>query len=223
MMLMCRYFDAPVDFTNKNVKILAIENKELFRKVITSLHNENEDEFFVFSEDYKPLSFKKFVRFLDALITFSFADKKMMTKVLEDFDRMSNIKYAQELWTIRQGCVDLCEKLAQEYEYDFDFCDEIESLALIKLFNFTPRDDTSSFVEKLTRYFKLMRKYIGIRCFVIMNMHMYLTDEEIAEICSFTKQNEICVLDIETTAPQNVLRDEQLIIIDKDLCTMLDK
>ena len=115
MMLMCRYFYEPVDFEDKNVKVLAIENKELLRKAVSSLHNENEDEFFVFSEDYKPLNFKKTVRFLDALITFNFADKKMMTKVLEDFDRISNTKYAQELWTIRQGCVDLCEKLAQEY------------------------------------------------------------------------------------------------------------
>ena len=79
---------APVDFENSCIKLLVIEDKRLFRKTILSVYHNDEDELFVFSENYKPMYFSKSIRFIDDILTFEFADKQLMTKVNAYFENM---------------------------------------------------------------------------------------------------------------------------------------
>ena len=133
---------APVDFENSCIKLLVIEDKRLFRKTILSVYHNDEDELFVFSENYKPMYFSKSIRFIDDILTFEFADKKLMTKVNASFENMCNVNFFNEINNLRECCNSICESLAKEYDFDFDFCNNIETSAFLKLFAFTPRNDS---------------------------------------------------------------------------------
>ena len=82
MKMLYKYMSETVNIEDTGAILLVIEDKHLFRKTVLSVYHNNEDELFVFSENYKPLDFAKNIRFVDNILTFEFADKKLMTKVL---------------------------------------------------------------------------------------------------------------------------------------------
>lgn len=214
---------APVDFENSCIKLLVIEDKRLFRKTILSVYHNDEDELFVFSENYKPMYFSKNIRFIDDILTFEFADKKLMTKVNASFENMCNVNFFNEINNLRECCNSICESLAKEYDFDFDFCNNIETSAFLKLIAFTPRNDSENSAERLVRYLKLLKNYLGIKCFLLQNLHLYLNDEEIEMILSSAVAHNICIVDIENSVPAKISKSESLIVIDKDLCEIVDK
>ena len=146
-----------------------------------------------------------------------------MSKVNASFENMCNVNFFDELTQIREGCNSLCGKLSKEYDFDFDFCDSIETSAFIKLFSFTPRNDSENSTERLIRYFKLLANYLGIKCFILQNMHLYLSESEIDELLRTISAHNICIVDIENSVPKDLSEQEKLIIIDKDLCEIIDK
>ena len=131
----------PIDFENSPIVLLVIENKQLFRKTILSNYHNNESELFVFSEDYKPIDFSKKIKFIDDILTFEFADKKLMAKVNASFEAMCNIKFFNEISQLKESCYSMCESLAEEYDFDFDGYDvEISIVAENPRHIFFPRN-----------------------------------------------------------------------------------
>lgn len=178
MKFLFKYMSEPFDFSKSNAVTLVIENKKLFRHTILSVSECDCNEMFVFSENFKPLDFSKSVKYVDSVLTFEFSDRKMMTKVNSFFENLCNTKYFPQISEIKALCVSLCCELSKENDYDFQFCESIETMALVKLFSFAPADASDDNVGHLLRYFKLMKEYLGIKCFIVQNLHIYLDDRE---------------------------------------------
>lgn len=223
MKMLYKYMSETVNIEDTGAILLVIEDKHLFRKTVLSVYHNNEDELFVFSENYKPLDFAKNIRFVDNILTFEFADKKLMTKVSASLENMCNENFFDEIMQLRESCNSLCSKLSKEYDFDFDFCDSIETSAFIKLFAFTPRNDSVNSTERLIRYLRLLANYLGIKCFILQNMHLYLSENEIDELLRTVSMHNICIVDIENSVPKCISKLEKLIIIDNDLCEIIDK
>lgn len=136
---------------------------------------------------------------------------------------MCNVNFFNEINNLRECCNNICESLAKEYDFDFDFCNNIETSAFLKLFAFTPRNDFENSAERLVRYLKILKNYLGIKCFLLQNLHLYLNDEEIEMILSSAVAHNICIVDIENSVPAKISKSESLIVIDKDLCEIVDK
>ena len=208
----------PFDFSKNNAVTLVIENKKLFRQTILSISENDCNEMFVFSENFKPIDFSKSVKYIDSVLTFEFSDRKMMTKVNSFFENLCNTKYFSEISEIKSLCVNLCCELSKENDYDFQFCESIETLALVKLFSFATTDDSDDNVGHLLRYFKLMKEYLGIKCFIVQNLHIYLENDEYKNLLESVAMYEIYLLNLENSVPKEFSEYEKLVVIDNDLC-----
>lgn len=111
----------------------------------------------------------------------------------------------------------ICE-FSKENDYDFQFCESIETMALVKLFSFAPADASDDNVGHLLRYFKLMKEYLGIKCFIVQNLHIYLDDSECENLLESAVMHGIYLLNIENSVPKEVSEYEKLVVIDNDLC-----
>ena len=222
MKMMYKYFKSPVDFENKRIKLLIIENRHLYRSTVLDLAEENGSELFVFSENSTPVDFGKKIRFINDVLTFPFADKKLMTKINSDLERSTNTTYYSELCAIRQACLLLCNHLAQDHDFDFEFCDSIEAMSLIKLFSFSPKDDSSNSIERLLRFIKLLNMYMGIKCYIVKNLYSYFSDEELEEFYRNIEALDVNLVILENIAPENISSKVQPVIVDNDLCVMVD-
>lgn len=218
MKFLFKYMSEPFDFSKNNAVTLVIENKKLFRQTILSISENDCNEMFVFSENFKPIDFSKSVKYIDSVLTFEFSDRKMMTKVNSFFENLCNTKYFSEISEIKSLCVNLCCELSKENDYDFQFCESIETLALVKLFSFAPTDDSDDNVGHLLRYFKLMKEYLGIKCFIVQNLHIYLENDEYRNLLESVAMYEIYLLNLENSVPKEFSEYEKLVVIDNDLC-----
>ncbi len=222
MKMMYKYFNTPVDFENKRIKLLIIENKMLYRATVLNLFEDNQNELFVFSENSTPLDFSKKIKFINDVLTFPFSDKKLISKVNSDLEKITNTTYYLELCNIKETCLLLCNKLSEYTDFDFDFNDNIETISLIKLFSFSPKDDSSSKIERLLRFIKLYNAYIGVKCYVIKNLYSYFTEEELNEFYNNIESMDVNLVILENTVQDTISDKVQTIIVDNDLCCVVD-
>ena len=220
MRVFFEYFSEPIKINGK-ILLLVIENKQLYRKTILNLANENSEGLFVFSKDYEPLEYSKKIKCVTNILICDFADKTLITKLNQMLESIANTRYFTETSELKALLSAFSEKLCEETNFDFTCNPDVETARLFKLFGFVPRIDNDNEIEQLLRYFKLMRDYLGIECFVTQNLHLLLTNEELSFLYQTLVVENIHLIDIESFVPDFVDEYEIKIIIDNDLCEMI--
>lgn len=223
MRVMYKYLPEPLSFHNKKPKIIVLENEKLFRKTAQSLYSDDSEELFVFSKDYKPVQFKKYVFFIGDILNYSFNNKKFITKINTDLENIANDEYYSDLCNIKGELLILANILSERFDFDIEYCDDIETSSIIKMLSFSPKNDTEEGIEKLIRFIKLMRDYVGYKFFVIQNLYLYFSDNEIEELFKTIISEEVLLLDLERYTPVNRSEYSDIAIIDRDLCVVIDK
>lgn len=221
MMLSVKNFINGIDFTSHKIPVIIIENKSFFRNVFLDFKNDNSDELFVFSEDFKPFEFSKKGLFIPDPLSFENTNKKLMTKVNLYLEETANEEYSVELSDIKSKLVDFGNLLVAYNEYDFEYNYDITTSSIIKLLDFKISNEVEQGIFLLLRRLLLISKYIGINLFVIPNLHLYFENNEILDFYRTLKLNHIDILVIENfESDYNSMED--ITIIDKDLC-VIDK
>lgn len=63
---------------------------------------------------------------------------------------------------------------------------------------------------------------MGIKCYVVKNLYSYFSNEELEEFYSNIEALDVNMVILENIAPENISGKVQPIIVDKDLCVMVD-
>ena len=220
MRVVYKYLPGAISFDNNKTKLIVIENNELFRNTIMELYLGNEKEWFVFSKNFTPVVYNKKVRFIGDVLNFNYNDKKLISKINEEIQSIVNDIYYENALRIKEQLVCLCSQITEKMDFDVDFDDNIETSSLIKICSFVLKDDTNSPLEKLLRFIRLMRDYIGIEFFVIQNLCMYFSEEQINDFLKDISLDKLNVVDIEHTVPAVNIDRAEIVIVDKDLCVV---
>ena len=218
-----KYLSNAVVFDDRKAKIIAIENKELFRNTVMELYLGNPNELFVFSKNFSPVSFDKKVRFIGDVLNFNYNDKKLITKIYSDIENIVNDMYYENILRIKEQMICLCDKITERMEFDVDFDDNIETLSLIKACSFSLKDDSDSPLEKLLRFIKLTRDYLGIEFFVMQNLCLYFSESQMETFLRNISIEKFNIIDIEHTVPDLNIESADsadVIIIDNDFCVV---
>lgn len=217
------FLSEPIYFGENPIQLLVLENKKLFRQVCDAFQHETEEAYFVFSKDYKPFSFAKKGMFLPDPLRLPLQDKKLLTKTNAELESIANEKMYQELLELQAHLMAFAERLSAETEFTFSFSDEISAASWLKLLAFTPRyEEQEGELENLLLFLQLCQKYLGIQCFVLTNLYVYFAPEELATFLESAALHQIPLLLLESSVPASV-SVEQISIIDKDLCEIVDK
>lgn len=78
--------------------------------------------------------------------------------------------------------------------------------------------DHSSLVERLIEYMEVASELLGIKLFVIVNLDSFLSAEELNELKKYLCYNGIKVLALQNNISRRVDSNENLRILDQDLC-----
>ncbi len=223
MMISFTYLNSPIEFENDRVPVLVIENKKLFRDVLFSFTTETQEEYFTFSKDFKPFEFNKLGCFISNPINLDFNNKKLMTKINAFLSVNANNEFAAELANVNQSIFTLADKLVSLSSFDLTYDEtSIDASSLIKLLSFQINSSDQSLCELLISFVLLLSKYLKTEVFVISNLYVYFSTEEIADIYKTLLLNHINLLVIEQNLPPHSYNYESVYIIDNDLC-QIDK
>ena len=219
-MIAYKYLSKPIEVDN-GIYHLVLENKALFRRTLTALLDKNGEDWFVVSENYQPIVFNKTVFFVTNALSFSAADKKIMTKIQSELVEKANELFFEELSDLRLAMNAFAEKLSFEFDFDFTFDEEIDTSSMIKLLNFRVENDSELNLETIVQMLRILQKYVGIKLFVCCNMSVYFTLEELRELSAMAQTADLKILNIESSFLYEVEK-ENVTYIDNDLCEIVD-
>lgn len=216
MRIAFEYLGKPICFNNDCIQHLVIENKQLFRRVLTELFDGNENNLFVFSKDFKPYAFGDVV-FIPDPLNIEYSDRRLSTRINAELVKNANEYHADELTEIVTALINFGNSLCRDTDFDFSFSYEIDAPGLVKFLSLKPNiDDDVDKRERLIEYCRIYRKYLGIKMFVAVNLYVYFSGDELNELFNTLRADNIFLLVIENSQP-HVLGDN-IHIVDENLC-----
>lgn len=218
MMLACNFLEKPIKFHENRIKVIVIENQKLFRETISGFIEQSErgDGDFILSEDFEPMEFSKKVTVVSDIFSMDFSSKKILTKINQNIceNFFDNEKFHE--------AKNLLNEIGYEVISNSDFYlqfHEIENFEnIIKIFDFKLNSDEEKFIDKITEYMKIQRSFFGKEVFVFINLKSCFSEEEIENFYQWVFYNKFKVLLLESFQREIPLKDEDTVIIDKDLC-----
>lgn len=223
MRLGCDYLSEPLYLSEKYINVLSIENKAAFRTFIKAMLNgEPEEENYIFSKDYKPISFKKNVCFLNDCYNLSFS-ASFIKKIYEDMASFCNNEMLQETFELKRIITNYIEKVTEEFDFDFTFQQEVNLQDVFKMQNVRPDTDSDDVLASLYEYIVFVQKYAPIQCFVISGLHRNFSSTELEIFYKELLDRGIRLLAVESITDFVPASSEKLTIIDEDLCEIVEK
>ncbi|MBP3267439.1 MAG: type II-A CRISPR-associated protein Csn2 [Ruminococcus sp.] len=222
MMIAYPAADICCELREDTIRTFVIENQHMFYSIVSDIcaQLEGNDGEVVLSEDYSPLDMRKSVELLTQFVPFTVNQKELITKLYTALKNKSvdesMYHYTQEIFCkISEYLYMLTED--EENEIDITVPDDIAGI--MKAFNVRFDDSELSLAEKLLEYMISTRNFKGQRLFITVNLRSYLTDKETEKLFQSLLLKKISLMCLES-AEHSRLSNEEVIIIDKDICVI---
>ena len=217
MIFQYKGFNFKINFEEKNIVSLIVENKRIYRKIVENLVNNlniedgniilsrnnklimPEKEFFVFS-DYFNFDINKFV----------------LNKYYKELKNLSENEFLNETLKIKEILKDYINKIA-ENNYSLKFEDDLDVSQILKAFSIK-FERSEDLLLNLFEWLKILNEVLGYEIFFFINLENFLSEEELLEFSKFILYNKYKVVFLENFHRNKLFEDDNLIIIDNDLC-----
>ncbi len=221
MMVVAKCANLEIRFRDCPIHTLVVENKALLRRLSYSFYAEEPDAFLVFSKNYEPFEFTKKGLYIPSPIHLDFNSKKLLAKVNANLERTANIELHAELLQIKSELMKFAQRLAEAADFQAEYCCDISAKDIIKLFGFELARGDMDFGEAFVEHIRLLSRYLGVRLFVVSDLHAAFDPPELDLIFETLLLCEVNILCLESTCPADISSRERLHIIDKDLCEIM--
>lgn len=202
--------------------VLNIESPILFRKFLIDFKQQLElgEGKFIFSEREKILQLNKCVDLLVDPFNTNVNQRKVLQKLYLGLEKLAN---DAELYETTLEIKSAINKYILDVEYESEFMLEhdldFDLKCLFSAVNLRFVYDDENFLNCLSKYMEICRKFLGLKAIVLVNLSSCLSKDEIKMLWDSAAYNKLAVLMIEQNYTSKIA-DEKLTIIDNDLCVV---
>ena len=217
MIFQYKGFNFKIDFEDKSIFSLIIENKKLYRKVIEDLINNIsiDDGNIILSENNKLIVPEKEIFVFSDYFNFD-VNKFVLNKYYKELKNLSENEFFDETVEIKETLRNYVTKLI-ENEYSVKLEEDLDISQILKAFGikFQRNEDL---LLNLFEWIKILNELLGYEIFFFINLENFLSDDELVEFSKFILYNKYRVVFLENFNRNKLFDDDNLIIIDNDLC-----
>ena len=217
MIFQYKGFNFKLNFEEKNIFSLIVENKKSYRKIIEDLVNNSniEDGNIILSKNNKlVMPEKEIFVFLDY---FNFdINKFVLNKYYKELKNLSENEFLNETLEIKEILKDYINKLI-ENNYSLKFEDDLDISQILKAFSIK-FERSEDLLLNLFEWLKILNELLGYEIFFFINLENFLSENELLEFSKFIVYNEYKVVFLENFYRNKLSDNDNLIIIDNDLC-----
>ena len=217
MIFQYKGFNFKMDFEEKNVFSLIVENKRSYRKIIEDLVNNSniEDGNIILSMNNKlVMPEKEIFVFLDY---FNFdINKFVLNKYYKELKNLSENEFLNETLEIKEILKDYINKLIDN-NYSLKFEDDLDISQILKAFSIK-FERSEDLLLNLFEWLKILNELLGYEIFFFINLENFLSENELLEFSKFIVYNKYKVVFLENFYRNKLFEDDNLIVIDYDLC-----
>lgn len=217
MIFQYKGFNFKIDFEDKSIFSLIIENKKLYRKIIEDLINNTsiDDGNIILSKNNKLIVPEKEIFVFSDYFNFDI-NKFVLNKYYKELKNLSENDFFDETLEIKEVLRDYVTKLV-ENEYSIKLEEDLDISQILKAFGvkFQRNEDL---LLNLFEWIKILNELLGYEIFFFINLENFLSDDELVEFSKFILYNKYRVVFLENFNRNKLFDNDNLIIIDNDLC-----
>ena len=217
MIFQYKGFNFKIDFEDKSIFSLIIENKKLYRKVIEDLINNIsiDDGNIILSKNNKLIVPEKEIFVFSDYFNFD-VNKFVLNKYYKELKNLSENEFFDETVEIKEALRNYVTKLI-ENEYSIKLEEDLDISQILRAFGikFQRNEDL---LLNLFEWIKILNELLGYEIFFFINLENFLSDDELVEFSKFILYNKYRVVFLENFNRNKLFDDDNLIIIDNDLC-----
>ncbi|WP_028518830.1 type II-A CRISPR-associated protein Csn2 [Ruminococcus flavefaciens] len=220
MMIAYPAADICCELNEDKILTLTIENQHLFYSIINDIQTqlEGNDGKFVLSENFQPLDMRKYIELITQLVPFTVNQKELVSKLhfLLKRKAVDEIMY-QSTHEIISKISEYLYKLTEEQDMELAINAPDDIAGILKAFDVRFEDNDMSLPEKILEYTITSNELKGTKLFIIVNLRSYLTDAQAEQLFQSMLLKKLQLICIESSEHER-LKNEEVIIIDKDMC-----
>lgn len=220
MNIISEYFDNSFELKSEVINTLLIENRELFISFIKQLHIEmsTEEGKIILQDDLKELSFKKYAELIIDPFTLDPNNAKILKKLYEKIiDNSSNEELYEKRLVFENILKDYIEEIVFLSDYELLY-DSLDYQNIFKAVNLHINTEANNLTSMIIDYMRISSDLTGTKLFIFVNLDNFLTDADLIELQNFICYNNITVFCLQNQLKRELIKNENLRIIDEDLC-----
>ncbi len=222
IMVSFEFLSEPIVFDENKISVLCIENHKLFRNIYNALISEKSEESnIVFSENFIPFKTKGNICVIDDFFRLSYSNT-IIKKLYEQIEKFTVSDLQHETWQLKAHLINFMELIVKSFDYDFDFNYDINLSDIFKMLNLKPATDKNEILDILLDYILILNRYAPPKCFVLLNLHLYFSIDELNLFYNDIVNNHITVLVLENTQNFYCSAFENVIVYDNDFCEIVE-
>lgn len=222
MMIAYPAADICCELNEDKILTLIIENQHIFYSLIADIQSQldGNDGKFVLSENFQPLDMRKNTELITQLVPFTVNQKELISKLYTLLKKkaVDEIMY-QSTHEIMSNISEYLYKLTEEQDMELAITVPEDISGILKAFDVRFEDENMSLSEKILEYTITSNELKGKKLFVIVNLRSYLTDIQVEQLFQSILLKKIQLICIESSEHER-LKNEEVIIIDKDMCVI---
>lgn len=217
MIFQYKGFNFKIDFEDKSIFSLIIENKKLYRKVIEDLINNIsiDDGNIILSKNNKLIVPEKEIFVFSDYFNFD-VNKFVLNKYYKELKNLSENEFFDETVEIKEALRNYVTKLI-ENEYSIKLEEDLDISQILRAFGIKFQRNKDLLLN-LFEWIKILNELLGYEIFFFINLENFLSNDELVEFSKFILYNKYRVVFLENFNRNKLFDDDNLIIIDNDLC-----
>ena len=113
-------------------------------------------------------------------------DRKIITKLYQELTFQNDTLLQEERVLFKQELISYFDNVISTVPYNLKYNFDTDLSSLMKSLSVEIDDDSDSLLEKMMQYINLMNQICGVNIFVIPNLKVYFSTEEIIQLYEFT-------------------------------------
>lgn len=208
-----------IEVCENEVNLLCIEQKKSFADLIQEILDQKngKEGNFILSENDKIHNISKEVEIIINPFVLDCNEKRIQQKLYQEVYEQAVSNYLPETTELNAEIISYLEKITLSVPYDIIFDLEENIQGMLKIYGVRIEQQTSSLLEKITDYLKILVRMCRIKIFIFVNLKTYLDPEDLKKLYEFAFYEKLNIILIENQVIEKI-NCEKVCILDKDMC-----
>ncbi len=215
------HFDwsSPIEFREGSLNTLVIENTLYFRYTILQLIDQQEglQNGYILSDGDEIYDFNKYVEIITDPLRLAFDSRNITTKINQTVQEEC-VHLGQDSTRLIQEINQFAGDISLRLDFDVKYQNLNDLSGVMKLLGFSIDSENMTPLERILEYMNIQTEFFRRKLFILVNFKQFFTLEEQQGLLKQIQYKKYNVLLLEHCCNLRISPDEQIRIIDADLC-----